>query len=115
MKKFLAVALMSLVIICSLTGCGSGISGTTWKLSAMNYGGTIYDMDTLEELGFTEDYMYFVFADETCTVYIDGEGTEIGYTYEDGVLSLDGYDCTLDGSTFTLTGDESSLIFTKSK
>ena len=126
MKRVFAAAAAALVLATSavcLTACGGdtgagtgtvveqqtdSLAGTTWDIVEVTMQGTTLTKQQMEDqLGGQPLDMYFQFTDTTVSYYLMGETDTTEYTYENGVLTIDGVSTTINGNTMNFnTGSE---------
>lgn len=75
----------------------SSLAGTTWDIIEVTVDGENWTKSALErEVGTSLD-MYFYFSDTTVTSYLMGETDTAEYTYKDGVVTIEGESCRING------------------
>ena len=115
MKRVLAAAAAALVLATSavcLTACGgdnggtvieqqqASIAGTTWDIVEVTSQGVTMTKDQLEDqLGGQSIDMYFYFSDTEVTFNLMGETETTTYTYENGVVTIEGVSSTINNNT----------------
>ncbi len=130
MKKLAAAIAAALVLAASavcLTACGGGgtdtgvvqqqaatLAGTRWDITSMTVNGTTMSIEEMEQLYGSDLEMYFSFADSTVTSHLMGETNTTSYTYENGVLTIDGESTTISGDTMTFVVEGQTIELKKS-
>ncbi len=114
MKRVLAAAAAALVLATSavcLTACGgddagvvqqqtASLAGTTWDIVEVTAQGTTMTKQQLEaQLGGQSIDMYFYFTETEVTFNLMGQTETTNYTFENGVVTIEGVSSTINGNT----------------
>jgi hypothetical protein len=117
MKKILitmaAVLMLAATLLVGCSGTPETLEGTTWEVETLESKG----VDVLQAAaasGITGT-ISATFQDGEFTLYWMGEQNAASYTYEDGVLTIDGVSTTVKGDTIEFLNLDSSHIVMKRK
>ena len=108
-KILIGTAAAALLSVSVLTGCGGGpatLEGTTWEVEKMTSGGA--DMTGMVESlgGMTCEFK----ADGQLIMTVSGRTSAVQYTYNEGVLMVEGDEGQFSGDTITFTVGGDTLI-----
>ena len=119
-KVLLAAFAVMLLSMSVLVGCGGGgtpesLDGTKWELSKVSGNGIEMDAKQAAMMLATGDSdaaanMNFEFKDGK--VYVFGETDGKDYTYENGKITLDGQQGTVNGNSMTFDINENGVTLT---
>ena len=115
MKRVLAAIAAATVLATSavcLTACGGDNGGTVIEQQQASIAGTTWDImevtvtrEQLETANGGPVEMYFYFDDSTVSYYLMGETESTDYTFENGVVTIEGESSTISGNTLEFRVD----------
>lgn len=134
MKRLAAIIAAAMVLATSavcLTACGGGdtnngagtvvedsvatsLAGTRWDITGMTVNGKVMSIDELEQLYGDDLDMYFSFTESTVTSHLMGQEETTSYTYENGVVTIEGESTTIVGDSMTFVVDGQTIMLQKS-